>query len=48
MILKGEWLLLLGSMLVAGALYNHYMGHSALLVELIMVAAGGVKLLRHA
>ena len=42
MILKGEWLLLLGSMLVAGALYNHYMGHSALLVELIMVAAGCV------
>src|SRR3989339_853988 len=29
-------------MLVAGALYNHYMGHSALLVELIMVAAGCV------
>lgn len=38
--LKGEWLLLLGSMLVAGALYNHYMGHSALLIEIIMVAAG--------
>ncbi len=27
-------------MLVAGALYNHYMGHSALLVEIIMVAVG--------
>jgi exosortase/archaeosortase family protein len=40
LILKGEWLLLLGSTLVAGALYNHYMGHSALLIELIMVAAG--------
>ncbi len=38
--LKGEWLLILGAMLVAGALYNHYMGHSALLVEIIMVAAG--------
>lgn len=40
MISKGEWLLLFGSMLVAGALYNHYMGHSALLIEIIMVAAG--------
>ncbi|MCU0860483.1 MAG: hypothetical protein MUE55_07870, partial [Thermoplasmata archaeon] len=38
--LKGEWLLILGAMLVAGALYNHYMGHSALLVEIVMVAAG--------
>lgn len=27
-------------MLVAGALYNHYMGHSALLVELVMVGVG--------
>ena len=40
--LKGEWLLLLGSMLVAGALYNHYMGHSALLVEIVMVSAGAI------
>jgi exosortase/archaeosortase family protein len=40
--LKGEWLLILGAMLVTGALYNHYMGHSALLVEIIMVAAGAV------
>lgn len=38
--LKGEWLLILGAMLVAGALYNHYMGHSALLVEIVMVAVG--------
>ncbi len=35
-----EWLLLLGSLLVAGALYNHYLGHSALLVEIILVVAG--------
>ncbi len=40
--LKGEWLLLLGAMLVAGALYNHYMGHSALLIEIVMVAVGSV------
>ena len=42
MISKGEWLLLLGSTLVAGALYNHYMGHSALLIEIVMVAVGCV------
>jgi exosortase/archaeosortase family protein len=35
-----EWLLLLGSLLVAAALYNHYMGHSVLLLEIIMVAVG--------
>jgi exosortase/archaeosortase family protein len=40
--LKGEWLLLLGAMLVAGALYNHYMGHSVLLIEIVMVAVGSV------
>lgn len=38
--MREEWSLILGSMLVAGALYNHYMGHSALLIELIMLAAG--------
>ncbi|UCE45335.1 MAG: exosortase/archaeosortase family protein [Methanobacteriota archaeon] len=38
--LRSEWLLLLGSLLVAGALYNHYMGHSALLIELVMVGIG--------
>jgi len=37
-----EWLLLLGSLLVAAALYNHYMGHSVLLLELVMVAVGTV------
>jgi exosortase/archaeosortase family protein len=35
-----DWLLLLGSLFVAGALYNHYLGHSALLVEIILVAIG--------
>lgn len=40
--LRSEWLLLFGSSLVAGALYNHYMGHSALLVELIMLGVGAV------
>ncbi|UCE80721.1 MAG: exosortase/archaeosortase family protein [Methanobacteriota archaeon] len=38
--LRSEWLLLFGSLLVAGALYNHYMGHSALLIELVMVGIG--------
>ena len=38
--LRSEWLLLFGSLLVAGALYNHYMGHSALLIEILMVGAG--------
>lgn len=35
-----EWLLLLGSLIVAGALYGHYMGHSALLVEIVMLGIG--------
>lgn len=35
-----EWFLLLGSLVVAGALYAHYMGHSVLLVQLIMLAVG--------
>jgi exosortase/archaeosortase family protein len=38
--LQREWLLLLGSLFVAGALYGHYMGHSALLVEMMMLAIG--------
>ena len=38
--LKREWLLLLGSLLVVAALYNHYLGHSAYLVEIILVSAG--------
>ena len=35
-----EWFLLIGSLLVAAALYGHYMGHSALSVELVMLGAG--------
>jgi exosortase/archaeosortase family protein len=39
--LRSDWLLLLGSLLVAGALYSHYLGgHSALLVEIVMVCIG--------
>jgi exosortase/archaeosortase family protein len=38
--LQREWLLLLGSLVVAGALYGHYMGHSALLVEIVMLVIG--------
>lgn len=39
--LRSEWLLLLGSLLVAAALYSHYMaGHSALLIELLIVGIG--------
>lgn len=37
---RREWLLLLGSLLVVAALYNHYLGHSAYLVEIIFVAIG--------
>jgi exosortase/archaeosortase family protein len=32
--------MLLGSLLVVGALYNHYLGHSAYLVEIIFIAVG--------
>ena len=35
-----EWPLLLGCILVAAALYNHYMGHSAYFVELVFIASG--------
>ncbi len=35
-----EWFLLIGSLFVAGALYGHYMGHSALFVELVMMGVG--------
>jgi exosortase/archaeosortase family protein len=35
-----DWLLLLGCILVAAALYNHYMGHSAYFVEIVFVASG--------
>lgn len=35
-----EWLLLIGALLVMAALYNHYLGHSAYLVEIIFIAVG--------
>jgi len=35
-----DWPLLLGCILVAAALYNHYMGHSAYSVELVFIASG--------
>ena len=35
-----EWLLLLGSLFVIAALYNHYIGHSVYLVEIIFVVIG--------
>lgn len=38
--IQREWLLLLGSLLVFAALYNHYIGHSVYLVEIVFVVAG--------
>lgn len=35
-----DWLLLLGSLLIVGALYNHYLGHSVYFVEILFIAAG--------
>ena len=35
-----EWLLLLGCILIAAALYNHYLGHSAYSVEIVFIASG--------
>jgi exosortase/archaeosortase family protein len=35
-----DWRLLVGSMLIIGALYNHYMGHSVLVFEIILLAVG--------
>lgn len=35
-----EWPLLLGCIMIAAALYNHYLGHSAYSVELVFVASG--------
>jgi exosortase/archaeosortase family protein len=35
-----DWPLLLGCVLVAAALYNHYMGHSAYSVELVFIVSG--------
>lgn len=38
--IQREWLLLLGSLLIFAALYNHYIGHSVYLVEIIFVVTG--------
>lgn len=40
--IQREWLLLLGSLFVIAALYNHYIGHSAYLVEIIFVVIGSI------
>lgn len=37
-----NWILLLGALLVVAALYNHYLGHSVYLVEIILIAVGTV------
>jgi exosortase/archaeosortase family protein len=38
--IQRDWLLLLGVLLVFAALYNHYIGHSVYLIEIIFVVAG--------
>ena len=43
--IQRDWLLLLGSLFVMAALYNHYIGHSVYLVEIIFVAIGTVIVL---
>jgi len=40
--IQREWLLLLGSLFVIAALYNHYIGHSVYLVEIIFVVVGSI------
>ncbi len=40
--LPREWPLLLGSLLIVGALYNHYMGHSAYFVEIVLIVVGAI------
>ena len=35
-----DWYPLIGALLIIGALYNHYLGHSVLLFEIILVAIG--------
>ena len=37
---RHDWLLLIGALAIIGALYNHYLGHSVLLFELILLAVG--------
>ena len=40
--IQREWLLLLGSLFVMAAMYNHYIGHSAYLVEIIFIVVGSM------
>ena len=40
--MQRQWYLLIGSLIVMGALYNHYLGHSVLSVEIVMLAVGAV------
>jgi len=37
---RREWLLMLGSLLIMAALFNHYLSHSSYFLEIILVAAG--------
>jgi len=38
--MQRQWLLLIGALVVVGALYNHYLGHSVLLFEIILLVVG--------
>lgn len=38
--LRREWLLLLGSLSVMAAMFNHYLGHSYYLLEIVLVSFG--------
>ena len=38
--IRHDWLLFIGALTIIGALYNHYLGHSVLFFELILLAAG--------
>lgn len=38
---RREWLLLLGSLLVMAALFNHYLSHSSYFLEIVLIGAGG-------
>jgi exosortase/archaeosortase family protein len=38
--IREDWLLLVGALIIIGALYNHYLGHSVLLFELVLLAVG--------
>ena len=42
MTIRRDWLLLVGALVIIGALYNHYLGHSVLLFELVLLAVGCV------